>query len=199
MTGLFSEDEAPVLITIADQITAVKRELSFRERVYRTRVAEGKMSQGQSDLEIARMTAVLETLQGRMLFDEVKLASLEAPAGSVLLARTRRLNEAEEETVRRELGEIARTLDVVIIHEHADGQSLSPLAPVADAIDYALEHYLRPMIPSPRSSPGDPNVIERLEEALRFLRGDLSPRLDEPDHPAEDFGAGVRAAVSRSA
>jgi len=52
------------MITITEQIDCVQRELRYRRRVYERRVAEGKMTAQLADREIARMSAVLETLQG---------------------------------------------------------------------------------------------------------------------------------------
>lgn len=51
------------LVALADQIRCVERELQFRHRVYARRVKEGSMEQAESDREITRMTAVLETLR----------------------------------------------------------------------------------------------------------------------------------------
>ena len=55
-------------VSLTEQITCVRREIGFRERVYARRVAEGKMKQDQADRELAAMQAVLETL--RKLFNE---------------------------------------------------------------------------------------------------------------------------------
>jgi hypothetical protein len=49
-------------ITLREQIDTVVREIKMRERVYRSRVASGKMRQAEMDYEIACMKAVLETL-----------------------------------------------------------------------------------------------------------------------------------------
>jgi hypothetical protein len=54
---------SPADISIADQIAAVEREIKMREHVYPRRVADGKMKQATADAEIARMRAVLATLQ----------------------------------------------------------------------------------------------------------------------------------------
>lgn len=53
-------------IPLADQIACVRREIAMRRRVYPGWVSSGRMTQEQSDLELTRMQAVLETLQGLM-------------------------------------------------------------------------------------------------------------------------------------
>ena len=50
-------------IGIEEQIQAVEREISFRERLYPRWVRDQKLTQKTADLEIARMKAVRETLQ----------------------------------------------------------------------------------------------------------------------------------------
>ena len=55
-----SETEIP----LRDQIECVKREIGMREQVYPRRVADGKMKQTTADAELARMRAVLKTLEG---------------------------------------------------------------------------------------------------------------------------------------
>lgn len=52
-------------VPIVDQIECVKREIRKREEVYPRLVSNGKMRQATADLEIARMRAVLATLEGR--------------------------------------------------------------------------------------------------------------------------------------
>jgi hypothetical protein len=49
-------------IDLADQIKCAKREIAMRERVY-PRWVGTKMTQANADLEIARMKAVLATLE----------------------------------------------------------------------------------------------------------------------------------------
>jgi len=51
------------LYSIADQIECVAREIAMRERVYPNFVRSGKKSQGDADAEIAKMRAVLRTLE----------------------------------------------------------------------------------------------------------------------------------------
>ena len=46
-------------ITKADKIKCLKREIGFRKRVYKGRVDDGRMTQAESDREIAVMTAIL--------------------------------------------------------------------------------------------------------------------------------------------
>jgi hypothetical protein len=61
-------------VALADQIACVKRELALRERDYPRWVGSGLMKQTEADTELARMRAVLVTLeaiapeqQGRLL------------------------------------------------------------------------------------------------------------------------------------
>ena len=49
-------------VDISDQIACVKRELSLRKGFYPTLIARGKMTPATAEQEIARMTAVLNTL-----------------------------------------------------------------------------------------------------------------------------------------
>ena len=49
-------------ISLDDQIAAVAREISFRERLYPRWVRNKRLTQKTADLEIARMRAVHETL-----------------------------------------------------------------------------------------------------------------------------------------
>jgi len=50
--------------TLEDQIACVRREITLRERVYRRRVGEKKMSVALAEREIDTMRAVLATLEG---------------------------------------------------------------------------------------------------------------------------------------
>lgn len=50
-------------ITIAQQIDEVERELKQRAAVYPRLVDARRMTQGRADLQVARMRAVLKTLQ----------------------------------------------------------------------------------------------------------------------------------------
>lgn len=49
-------------ISLGQQITAVKREIALRERVYPQWVKSGRMKQHNAEIEIANMKAVLHTL-----------------------------------------------------------------------------------------------------------------------------------------
>lgn len=49
-------------IPLDQQIAEVKREIALRENVYPSFVARGKMRQGEADLHLERMQAVLTTL-----------------------------------------------------------------------------------------------------------------------------------------
>jgi len=51
-------------IPLSDQIACVTRELGMRRRVYPKWIESGRMKQDEADREIARMEAVLATLQG---------------------------------------------------------------------------------------------------------------------------------------
>jgi len=57
------QGEFLTIISIEDQIAAVRREIAMRERVYDSWVRSGKMKRGKADYEIACMKAVLATLQ----------------------------------------------------------------------------------------------------------------------------------------
>jgi len=50
-------------MNLAEQITCVRREIRYRERVYPRRVANGNMTPRQMDHELAAMRAVLATLE----------------------------------------------------------------------------------------------------------------------------------------
>jgi hypothetical protein len=50
-------------VPLALQIACVKRELALRKNVYARRVADHKMRQGEADLELSHMAAVLDTLE----------------------------------------------------------------------------------------------------------------------------------------
>lgn len=50
-------------ISLDDQIAAVHREVKMRRRVYPNQVRLGKMTQAEADKELARMQAVLRTLE----------------------------------------------------------------------------------------------------------------------------------------
>jgi hypothetical protein len=52
------------MISYADQVACVERELTMRRRVYPRWVGAGKVSQAKADAEIATMEAVAETLRG---------------------------------------------------------------------------------------------------------------------------------------
>jgi len=69
------------VITLAEQLTAARRELAMRQRVYPNWVAVGKMKQEKADHELACMAAIVETI------DKVKM-----------------LNDASDE-LAREFGE----------------------------------------------------------------------------------------------
>ena len=49
-------------ITIVGQIAEVRREIALRKNVYPRRVAKGDMRQGEADLCLRRIEAVLATL-----------------------------------------------------------------------------------------------------------------------------------------
>lgn len=50
-------------VTVAEMIACVERELAMRGRVYPRWVTQGKLTQSAADLELARMTAVRDTLR----------------------------------------------------------------------------------------------------------------------------------------
>lgn len=50
-------------VSLQDQIKCIRRELAMRESAYPKWVRAGRMKQENADRELARMTAVLGTLQ----------------------------------------------------------------------------------------------------------------------------------------
>jgi hypothetical protein len=52
------------MIPLGEQMDCVRRELAMRQRAYPRWVANGKMTQRAADVEVARMSAVLMTLEG---------------------------------------------------------------------------------------------------------------------------------------
>lgn len=54
------------MISLAQQISEVQRELALRSQTYPKFVAQKKMRQGEADLHTARMHAVLKTLEWMM-------------------------------------------------------------------------------------------------------------------------------------
>lgn len=52
-----------VIVTTADKLACVERELKYRKRVYARLVDEGKMSQGKATLELSIMQAIIEDYQ----------------------------------------------------------------------------------------------------------------------------------------
>lgn len=51
------------MISLDQQISEVRRELALRSAVYPGLIAKKKMRQGEADLHVARMAAVLKTLE----------------------------------------------------------------------------------------------------------------------------------------
>lgn len=51
------------VVTIADQIACVRREIAVRSKVYPRWVESGRMKHDQADREVEAMIAVLATLQ----------------------------------------------------------------------------------------------------------------------------------------
>lgn len=51
-------------VSIDEQVACVQREIGFREKLYPRWVKDGKLTQGNADLELARMRAVLATVSG---------------------------------------------------------------------------------------------------------------------------------------
>jgi len=57
-------------VTLAEEITCIRRELAMRQRVYPNWVKAGRMKPAEAETEIARMQAVLTRLQGLQAFEE---------------------------------------------------------------------------------------------------------------------------------
>lgn len=62
MAELF--DDLPESVPLAAQIECIKREIGMREAVYPRRIVEGRMTEALANRELARMRAVLRTLEG---------------------------------------------------------------------------------------------------------------------------------------
>jgi hypothetical protein len=56
------------MISLTEQITCLRREIGYRERVYPRWCSQGKMKQDKADYEVAAMKAALATLV--RLYDE---------------------------------------------------------------------------------------------------------------------------------
>ena len=52
-----------VVITLVEQIAEVRREIALRERVYAKQVTAGTLKPEQADKQLARMQAVLATVE----------------------------------------------------------------------------------------------------------------------------------------
>lgn len=81
MTDLFPD--APKAVSIDDQIACAEREIGFRRHVYTRRIAAGQMTPQLAAREIAKMEAILGTLQrvksgGGQTVDAAHLAQREA-------------------------------------------------------------------------------------------------------------------------
>jgi hypothetical protein len=57
-------------ISYADQLTCAKRELALRKSAYPKWVATGRMTRDAADTEIARMQAIVQTLEMHVGFDQ---------------------------------------------------------------------------------------------------------------------------------
>lgn len=87
-------------VSLEEQVECVERELGYRERVYKRRVGEGKMTAQLAERELARMRAVLATLKAppkgtamaRMLGPEhaAHADAIEAMLQQLLIALVRR-------------------------------------------------------------------------------------------------------------
>lgn len=50
-------------VPLSDMIACARREQALRKNVYPTLVAKGRMEQSEADTEIARMSAIITTLE----------------------------------------------------------------------------------------------------------------------------------------
>lgn len=75
-------DEQAPSPPIHAQIAEVQRELALRRNVYPHMVSQGKMKQGEADLCLDRMTAVLKTLDYMAANREVIIAAVKAAKGA---------------------------------------------------------------------------------------------------------------------
>jgi hypothetical protein len=56
--------DLPIVVSLRDQVACVEREIALRERLYPRFVADGRLTPGKADSELAGMRAVLATLRG---------------------------------------------------------------------------------------------------------------------------------------
>lgn len=61
--GTWGRDVTVIVITLDEQIAEVKREVAMRQRVYAKQVSAGTLKQEVADRQIARMMAVLATVE----------------------------------------------------------------------------------------------------------------------------------------
>jgi hypothetical protein len=97
------------VVSLAEQISCVERELGFRVRLYPRWIKAGKLAQGVADTEIERMRAVLGTLLGAQPVLPVEIAiAVEAERERVLVICGNHIHSARfvrvAEEVRRPRG-----------------------------------------------------------------------------------------------
>lgn len=77
-----TRDPQPPRISIDQQIAEVERELVLRRNVYPDFVRSGKLRQGEADLSMNRMQAVLVTLRYMREHRDTILAAVAAKKGA---------------------------------------------------------------------------------------------------------------------
>jgi 3-hydroxyacyl-CoA dehydrogenase len=69
-----------VVITLVEQIAEVRREIALRERVYAKQVGAGTLKPEQAERQLAKMQAVLATVERVKRLDDVLAAAAEPRA-----------------------------------------------------------------------------------------------------------------------
>lgn len=77
-----TRDPQPPRISIDQQVAEVQREIALRRKVYPDLVRAGKLRQGEADLCLNRMEAVLNTLTYMREHRETILAAVAAKKGA---------------------------------------------------------------------------------------------------------------------
>ena len=80
------ESGIALAVSLSEQIACVIREIGFRERFYPRWVLQGKLTQAAADTELARMRAVLETLRGNVVPDNVTVSGVKLQERERVLA-----------------------------------------------------------------------------------------------------------------
>ncbi len=102
-------------ITREHKIAEIEREIAMRQRVYRDRVSERRMSQAQADRQLGIMVAILQDYTGEAFCEGVTVADGVDDHPFALLCPgrpTAYLTLAVAETLHRDLGAALRRRNV---------------------------------------------------------------------------------------